>query len=158
MNLRTQQGVTATNPNVNIVQWFGDNIFGDLRAAASGRVHPALQVDAIRYLYTFRYQVRFFCSRSRVLRIHLCLSAHEGATGLCAAAAPEPPRVPGSRGVHVCCGGTRSHLVHARWRLHDAHVRLQPLPALAPPSRRLGLTVKFAGSRPRTCNRSRPSF
>ncbi|KAH9023317.1 Cse1-domain-containing protein [Lactarius hengduanensis] len=51
------QGVTATNPNVNIVQWFGDNIFGDIQAAASGRVHPALQVDAIRYLYTFRYQL-----------------------------------------------------------------------------------------------------
>ena len=59
-----QQGVTATNPNVNIVQWFGDNIFGDLQAAAGGRVHPALQVDAIRYLYTFRYQVRSFLARS----------------------------------------------------------------------------------------------
>ena len=57
-----QQGVTATNPNVNIVQWFGDNIFGDLQAAAGGGVHPALQVDAIRYLYTFRYQVRFVSS------------------------------------------------------------------------------------------------
>ena len=57
-----QQGVTATNPNVNIVQWFGDNIFGDLQAAAGGGVHPALQVDAIRYLYTFRYQVRLVSS------------------------------------------------------------------------------------------------
>ena len=47
---RMQQGVTATNPNVNIVQWFGDNIFGDLQATAGGGVHPALQVDAIRYL------------------------------------------------------------------------------------------------------------
>ena len=57
-----QQGVTATNPNVNIVQWFGDNILGDLQAAAGGGVHPALQVDAIRYLYTFRYQVRLVSS------------------------------------------------------------------------------------------------
>ena len=57
-----QQGVTATNLNVNIVQWFGDNIFGDLQAAAGGGVHPALQVDAIRYLYTFRYQVRLVSS------------------------------------------------------------------------------------------------
>jgi exportin-2 (importin alpha re-exporter) len=57
------QGVTATNPNVNIVQWFGDNIFGDLQAAAGGGVHPALQVDAIRYLYTFRYQVRLSLQR-----------------------------------------------------------------------------------------------
>ena len=63
---RMQQGVTATNPNVNIVQWFGDNIFGDLQAAAGGGVHPALQVDAIRYLYTFRYQVRFFLFFLRV--------------------------------------------------------------------------------------------
>ena len=62
--------VTATNPNVNIMQWFGDNIFGDLQAAAGGGVHPALQVDAIRYLYTFRYQVRFVSS----MRIgYLCL-------------------------------------------------------------------------------------
>jgi exportin-2 (importin alpha re-exporter) len=65
MNLRRmQQGVTATNPNVNIVQWFGDNIFGDLQAAAGGGVHPALQVDAIRYLYTFRYQVRLSLQRA----------------------------------------------------------------------------------------------
>jgi exportin-2 (importin alpha re-exporter) len=53
-----QQGVTATNQNVNIVQWFADNIFGDLQAGTDG-VHPVLQVDAIRYLYTFRYQVCF---------------------------------------------------------------------------------------------------
>ena len=65
-----QQGVTATNPNVNIVQWFGDNIFGDLQAATGGGVHPALQVDAIRYLYTFRYQV-CFASSARVG--YLCL-------------------------------------------------------------------------------------
>ncbi|KAN0129949.1 Cse1 domain containing protein [Lactarius tabidus] len=49
------QCMTAMNLNVNIVQ-FSDNIFGDLQAAAGGAVHPALQVDAIRYLYTFRYQ------------------------------------------------------------------------------------------------------
>ena len=62
-----QQGVTATNPNVNIVQWFGD-----LQAAAGGGVHPALQVDAIWYLYTFRYQVRFASStRVGLLRVHV---------------------------------------------------------------------------------------
>ena len=67
-----QQGVTATNPNVNIVQRFGDNIFGDLQAAAGGGVHLALQVDAIRYLYTFRYQVRFVSS-TRVCYLYLNL-------------------------------------------------------------------------------------
>lgn len=52
-----QQGVTATNPNVNIISWFADNILGDLQSGAG--VHPVLQVDAIRFLYTFRYQVLF---------------------------------------------------------------------------------------------------
>ncbi|KAI0248954.1 importin alpha re-exporter [Lactifluus subvellereus] len=50
------QGVTATNPNVDIVQWFAENIYRDLQVGAGG-VHPVLQVDAIRYLYTFRYQL-----------------------------------------------------------------------------------------------------
>jgi exportin-2 (importin alpha re-exporter) len=49
--------VTATNPNVNIVQWFAENIYTDLQVGAGG-VNPVLQVDAIRYLYTFRNQVR----------------------------------------------------------------------------------------------------
>ena len=47
---------------MNIVQWFGENIFGNLQAAAGGGVHPALQADAIRYIYTFRYQVRLVSS------------------------------------------------------------------------------------------------
>ncbi|KAI0262819.1 Cse1-domain-containing protein [Gloeopeniophorella convolvens] len=50
------QGVTATNPNVDIVQWFADNIFSDLQSTAVS-VRPVLQVDAIRYLYTFRNQL-----------------------------------------------------------------------------------------------------
>ena len=61
-----QQGVTATNLNVNIVQWSSNNIFGNLQVAAGGGIHPALQVDAIKYLYTFRYQVRLVSS----MRIH----------------------------------------------------------------------------------------
>lgn len=69
-----QQGVTATNPNVNVLQWFGDNIYSDLQAAAGGRVHPALQVDAIRYLYTFRNQVAFFKKKNflSIARVYLC--------------------------------------------------------------------------------------
>ena len=39
---RMQRCVTATNPNMNIVQWFGDNVFGDLQAAAGSGIHPAL--------------------------------------------------------------------------------------------------------------------
>jgi exportin-2 (importin alpha re-exporter) len=42
---------------VKVVDWFAENVLGDLQAAP-GSVHPILQVDAIRYLYTFRNQVR----------------------------------------------------------------------------------------------------
>ncbi|TFY78460.1 hypothetical protein EWM64_g5554 [Hericium alpestre] len=46
-------GVTSTNPLLDVVQFFSDNIFQDLQANL-GTVHPVLQVDAIRFLYTFR--------------------------------------------------------------------------------------------------------
>ena len=143
--------MTATNPNVNIVQWFGDNIFGDLQAAAGGGVHPALQVDAIRYLYTFRYQVRF-ASSTRVCYLNFLspATAHEGTTGLGVTAAIESPRVAGSRGVHVRCSGARSHPVYACWSNDDAHVRL--------PSHRLDPSLIFVGFHPWTYNRSRRSF
>lgn len=51
-----QQGVTSVNPLVDIVQFFSQYIAQDLQAA-SGVVHPILEVDAIRFLYTFRNQV-----------------------------------------------------------------------------------------------------
>ena len=43
---------------MKVVDWFAENVLGDLQAAP-GTVHPILQVDAIRYLYTFRNQVGF---------------------------------------------------------------------------------------------------
>ena len=52
-----QQGVTSTSALVKVVDWFAEHVLGDLQAAP-GAVHPILQVDAIRYLYTFRNQVR----------------------------------------------------------------------------------------------------
>jgi hypothetical protein len=55
---RIQHGVTSINPSVDIVQFFSSYIAQDLQAA-SGSVHPILQVDAIRFLYTFRNQVMF---------------------------------------------------------------------------------------------------
>lgn len=51
-----QAGVTSTNALVNVVQFFSDNVFADLQAATDS-VHPILQVDAIKYLYTFRNQL-----------------------------------------------------------------------------------------------------
>ena len=83
--------MTATNPNVNIVQWFADNIFGDLQSGASG-VQPVLQVDAIRYLFTFRYQVRWRISICKYSRDnYMSLTAHKGTAGFGAAPAPQPP-------------------------------------------------------------------
>ncbi|KAJ4471965.1 CAS/CSE protein [Lentinula aciculospora] len=52
----TQQGVTSTNALVDVVKFFSDHVFQDLQAAP-GSVQPILQVDAIRFLYTFRNQL-----------------------------------------------------------------------------------------------------
>ena len=48
-----KHGVTSTNALVDVVKFFSDHVFEDLQAEA-GSVHPILQVDAIRFLYTFR--------------------------------------------------------------------------------------------------------
>ncbi|TFK31640.1 importin alpha re-exporter [Crucibulum laeve] len=52
----SQHGVTSTNALVDVVKFFSDNVYEDLKAAP-GAVHPILQVDAIRFLYTFRNQL-----------------------------------------------------------------------------------------------------
>ncbi|BEJ11174.1 hypothetical protein CspHIS471_0105960 [Cutaneotrichosporon sp. HIS471] len=51
-----QRGVTSVNVLVDVVDFFGKNVFADLQAAP-GSVHPILTVDAIKYLYTFRNQL-----------------------------------------------------------------------------------------------------
>lgn len=74
---------------MNIVQWFADNILGDLQAGASG-VQPVLQVDAIRYLFTFRYQVHpmiLIYSYSRA--DCMSLTAHKRTAGFGAAPATQ---------------------------------------------------------------------
>ncbi|KAF8307881.1 Cse1-domain-containing protein [Clavulina sp. PMI_390] len=48
-------GVTSTNANVDVVAFFGQNVYGDLTAQQG--VHAILQVDAIRFIYQFRYQL-----------------------------------------------------------------------------------------------------
>ncbi|KAF9074712.1 importin alpha re-exporter [Rhodocollybia butyracea] len=52
----TQQGVTSTNALVDVVRFFSEHVFQDLQAS-EGAVHPILQVDAIRFLFTFRNQL-----------------------------------------------------------------------------------------------------
>ncbi|KAN0094806.1 CAS/CSE protein, C-terminus domain containing protein [Tylopilus felleus] len=51
-----QHGVTSINAQVDVVKFFSDHVFQDLQAAR-GTVHPILQVDAIRFLLTFRNQL-----------------------------------------------------------------------------------------------------
>ncbi|KAH7882920.1 CAS/CSE protein [Phlebopus sp. FC_14] len=52
----TQHGVTSINAQVDVVKFFSEHVFQDLQAA-QGSVHPILQVDAIRFLLTFRNQL-----------------------------------------------------------------------------------------------------
>ncbi|KAH9945469.1 CAS/CSE protein [Epithele typhae] len=52
----SQHGVTSTNALIDVVQFFSEHVFQDLEADA-GSIHPVLQVDAIRFLYTFRNQL-----------------------------------------------------------------------------------------------------
>ncbi|ESK86419.1 importin-alpha export [Moniliophthora roreri MCA 2997] len=51
----SQHGVTSTNALVDVVKFFSDHVYEDLES--QGGVHPILQVDAIRFLYTFRNQL-----------------------------------------------------------------------------------------------------
>lgn len=51
-----QQGVTSTNALVDVIKFFSDHVLADLQAAP-GAVHPIVQADAIKFLYTFRMQV-----------------------------------------------------------------------------------------------------
>ncbi|KAJ7594086.1 CAS/CSE protein [Mycena floridula] len=52
-----QSGVTSTNALVDVIQFFSQHVYNDLQQTGSGVVHPILQVDAIRFLYTFRNQL-----------------------------------------------------------------------------------------------------
>jgi hypothetical protein len=79
-----QLGVTSTNMLVDVVAFFGQNVFTDLQAAP-GSVHPILIVDAIKYLYTFRNQASIACIR---FDIRLTVAAHKRTAGL----GPSPAR------------------------------------------------------------------
>ncbi|SNX87170.1 probable CSE1 - Nuclear envelope protein that mediates the nuclear export of importin alpha [Melanopsichium pennsylvanicum] len=52
-----QHGVTSTNELVDVVQFFSDNVFADLKQSSDDSPSPILQVDAIKYLDTFRNQL-----------------------------------------------------------------------------------------------------
>jgi exportin-2 (importin alpha re-exporter) len=64
-------GVSSTNELVDVVQFFADNVFADLQGNATN-VHPILQVDAIKYLHTFRNQL----TREQLLSVLPLLVRH----------------------------------------------------------------------------------
>ncbi|KAJ3492037.1 hypothetical protein NLI96_g338 [Meripilus lineatus] len=66
-----QHGVTSTNPLIDVVKFFSENIYEDLRADPH-TIHPLLQVDAIRYLYTFRSQL----SKEQLISVFPLLAQH----------------------------------------------------------------------------------
>ena len=53
--ITASQGVKSTNSYVNVVEFFQNNLAGDLISTDNAK--PILQVDAIKYLYTFRSQM-----------------------------------------------------------------------------------------------------
>lgn len=55
------QGVTSTNVLVDVIKFFSENIYQDLQTKVG--VHPIMQVDAIRFIHTFRYQVSSLMDR-----------------------------------------------------------------------------------------------
>jgi exportin-2 (importin alpha re-exporter) len=63
--------VTSTNALVDVVKFFSEHVYQDLQAE-SGSVHPILQVDAIRFLYTFRNQL----TKPQLLSVLPLLSRH----------------------------------------------------------------------------------
>ncbi|KAM0791591.1 hypothetical protein ACM66B_006034 [Microbotryomycetes sp. NB124-2] len=67
----TQQGVTSTNALVDVVQFFSEHILPDLQAAP-GSVHPIIQADAIKFLYTFRNQL----TKEQLLSVLPLLNPH----------------------------------------------------------------------------------
>ena len=67
-----------------------------------------------------------FLRRASVICAFISRTVHEGTTVLGAATATESPGVTGSHAVHVRCGSTRPHPVHAYWRFDDTHVRFAP--------------------------------
>lgn len=75
-----QHGVSATNSMVDVVQFFSEHIGQDLDTSSS--VPPILQVDAIKYLYTFRNQL----TKAQLLSVLPLLVQHLGSSNYVACA------------------------------------------------------------------------
>ncbi|BGP55866.1 hypothetical protein JCM8202_002291 [Rhodotorula sphaerocarpa] len=65
------QGVTSTNALVDVIKFFSDHVLADLQAAP-GTIHPVVQADAIKFLYTFRMQL----TKEQLLSVLPLLTPH----------------------------------------------------------------------------------
>lgn len=65
----TNAGVSGVNLLVDVVQFFGENIYPDL---VNDVPHPILKVDAIKYIFTFRNQL----TKDQLIQTFPLLSSH----------------------------------------------------------------------------------
>ncbi|KAK4047944.1 importin-alpha export receptor [Microbotryomycetes sp. JL221] len=66
-----QLGVTSTNNLVDVVSFFSQHVLNDLQADST-TVHPIIQADAIKFLYTFRNQL----TKEQLLSVLPLLNPH----------------------------------------------------------------------------------
>jgi hypothetical protein len=115
------------------VDWFSQNVFADLQAESSA-VHPILQVDAIKYLYTFRNQVRWPIAncQSKANPYSRPLTAHEGSAAIRSSVAGSAPESRQLRHILFRCHHYRESPLHQAERIDAvsrhpaANFRLMP--------------------------------
>lgn len=115
------------------MDWFSQNVFADLQAESSA-VHPILQVDAIKYLYTFRNQVRrpIANRQYKANPYSRPLKAHEGSAAVRSSVAGSAPESRQLRHIFFRCHHHRESPLHqaertdAVSRHSAANLRLMP--------------------------------
>ncbi len=84
------QGVTSTNVLLDVISFFSENVYSDL-VTEDNSIHPILQVNAIRFIYTFRYQVSTALLLQLYSDIRSWVTVNEGAALNSAACTNSPP-------------------------------------------------------------------
>lgn len=136
------QGVTSTNVHVDVVKFFAEHVYSDLEEGKS--VHPILQVDAIRFIHQFRYQVMQDYD-DEIRPTLTCQSAHKRATDGGTAQPDAPPYFRKLRLAYLRCHHHRTNTLHQERKCNAVSV-------FPVPSRAISLTP-LSASRRRTYTR-----
>lgn len=94
-----------------MVQFFSQHEYEDLQADENS-VHPILQVDAIRFLYSFRNQVRVPDIHSCRIMLLINFAAHKRTTPLCPSSTRLTSALAELRMLYVCSDNHRADIVH----------------------------------------------